>query len=208
MPFVYKIYLERKSGALPVWWSRDRFARVPGIVFAALGLILFAPLLAIVALAIRLESRGPVLLAQERVGRHGQTFTCYKLRTMFEGTPERPTHHVDKSSCTRVGVVLRKSSIDELPQLWNVLNGTMSLVGPRPSLPSQRELVEIRRNLGVLSVRPGITGLAQANRIDMSTPRRLANCDAEYVRNQSWALDGRIVIDTAVMIGKRVFGIA
>jgi O-antigen biosynthesis protein WbqP len=115
---------------------------------------------------------------------------------MYSGTANLPTHEVKASSVTALGEHLRRFKIDELPQLWNVLAGDMSLVGPRPCLPSQTDLVEARRQLGVFEVRPGITGLAQVNGIDMSDASRLAKIDAQYVRTQSLIGDLRLTIAT------------
>ncbi len=105
-------------------------------------------------------------------------FTCYKLRTMYSYTPSVGTHEVQLSSVTPIGRRLRRWKLDELPHLWNVLRGDMSLVGPRPCLPIQSELIEKRRQMGVLDFRPGITGLAQVAGVDMSDPERLANIDS------------------------------
>src|SRR3954447_22659873 len=150
------------------------------VVTCAMFLLLFCPVLLIILLAIRLQSPGPAIFAQLRVGQAGRPFTCYKFRTMYSGTANLPTHEVQASSVTPLGEYLRRFKIDELPQLWNVLAGDMSLVGPRPCLPTQTELVAARRRLGVFSVRPGITGLAQIRGIDMSDANRLAEVDAQY----------------------------
>ena len=155
-------------------------------VLACAMFLLFAwPILLIIIVAIRVQSAGPAIFKQIRVGKDGRPFTCYKFRTMYSGTANLPTHEVQASSVTALGEHLRRFKIDELPQLFNVLNGDMSLVGPRPCLPSQIALVEARRRLGVLHVRPGITGLAQVGGIDMSDADRLAEVDARYVRAQS-----------------------
>src|SRR6195952_13100 len=155
-------------------------------VLACALLLLFGwPILLVIIIAIRLQSPGPAIFAQVRVGKGGRQFTCYKLRTMYSGTANLPTHQVQASSVTALGEYLRRFKIDELPQLCNVLIGDMSLVGPRPCLPSQIDLVEARRKSGVLEVRPGITGLAQVNGVDMSDPDRLAGIDAQYVRKPS-----------------------
>jgi O-antigen biosynthesis protein WbqP len=154
---------------------------------------LFWPLLLAVMFAIRAESLGTVIFAQARIGKNRRTFTCYKLRTMYSGTAIMPTHQVQASAVTPIGELLRRFKIDELPQFWNVLVGDMSLVGPRPCLPSQHELIEARQRLGVFEVRPGITGLAQVRGIDMSDPKRLAEIDAQYVRGQSFAGDLRLI---------------
>ena len=147
--------------------------------------MVFSPILLLIIVAIRLQSPGKAIFAQIRVGKNGRPFTCYKLRTMHTGTANLPSHQVQASAITALGDYLRRLKIDEVPQLWNVLIGDMSLVGPRPCLPSQIELVEVRRRLGVLGVRPGITGLAQVSGVDMSDANRLAEIDAQYVRSQS-----------------------
>lgn len=170
--------------------------RLIDVTAAACGLLLTAPLVAIAMLAIRRESPGSPLFAQPRVGRDGRVFTCYKLRTMFKDTAHVPTHQAQASAVTPLGQKLRRWKIDELPQLYNVLLGEMSLVGPRPCLPSQTELVSARQRLGVLTIRPGITGLAQVQNIDMSNPERLAAVDAQYVAQQSLAGDIQLLIAT------------
>lgn len=167
--------------------------RVFDVTACAAFLLFFWPLLLIVIIAIRLQSPGDAIFRQIRVGRNGRPFTCYKLRTMYSGTSNVPTHLVAASAVTALGDHLRRFKIDELPQLWNVLLGDMSLVGPRPCLPSQTELVEARRRLGVLAVRPGITGLAQINGVDMSDANRLAELDARYVRSQSLSNDLKLI---------------
>ena len=125
---------------------------------------------------------GSPLFYQQRVGRHERLFTLLKLRTMSPDTESVGTHEVNPNQVTAWGRLLRKAKIDELPQLWNVLKGEMSLVGPRPCLPNQIELIEARRKLAVLTILPGITGLAQIRGIDMSTPDLLAKTDAEMIR--------------------------
>jgi O-antigen biosynthesis protein WbqP len=155
------------------------------VAACALFLVVFSPILLLIIVAIRLQSPGKAIFAQTRVGQNGRPFTCYKLRTMHSGTANLPSHQVQASAITALGEHLRRLKIDEVPQLWNVLIGDMSLVGPRPCLPSQTELVEARRRLGVLEVRPGITGLAQVSGVDMSDANRLAEMDAQYVRSQS-----------------------
>jgi O-antigen biosynthesis protein WbqP len=163
---------------------------------SALLLLICWPILLGIIIAIRLHSPGSAIFTQVRVGKGGRQFTCYKLRTMYSGTANLPTHQVQASSVTALGEYLRRFKIDELPQLCNVLIGDMSLVGPRPCLPSQVDLVEARRQLGVLAVRPGITGLAQVNGVDMSDPGRLAEIDAQYVRTQSLIGDFKLIVAT------------
>lgn len=166
------------------------------IVGAAFALLLTAIPVTVLVLLIRRESEGPGIFSQQRVGRGGRLFYCHKLRTMRTGTPDLPTHEVKAAQITPLGAFLRRTKLDELPQLWNVLMGDMSFVGPRPCLPSQTMLIEERQKRGVLSVRPGITGLAQINGVDMSDPVRLAEMDAEYLRARSYRLDLAILFYT------------
>ncbi|RWM99416.1 MAG: sugar transferase [Mesorhizobium sp.] len=159
-------------------------------------LTVMSPVVLIAMLAVRATSPGPAIFSQPRVGRSGAVFACHKLRTMHRNTPSLPTHEAPAGSVTAVGRVLRATKIDELPQLWNVLKGEMSLVGPRPCLPTQTELIGHRRRLGVLSALPGITGLAQIKGIDMSDPKLCAETDAAYLKAASIGLDLRILLGT------------
>ncbi len=170
--------------------------RALDLAVAAPMLVVAAPILLVAMLAIRATSPGPAIFSQTRVGREGALFACRKLRTMHRETPSLPTHEAPADSVTVVGKVLRATKIDELPQLWNVLKGEMSLVGPRPCLPTQTELIERRRQLGVLAVLPGITGLAQIKGIDMSDPKLCAETDAAYIEAASVGLDLKILLGT------------
>lgn len=170
--------------------------RLIDFTLSAGGLLVAAPLLALLVVLVRRDSPGPGIFRQDRVGRQGRAFACYKLRTMSANSPNVPTHMAQLAQVTKIGAWLRRTKLDEIPQLWNVVRGDMSLVGPRPCLPSQVELVEERRKRGVLNVRPGITGLAQVNDIDMSDPVRLAEKDAEYCKSQSLALDAKLLYQT------------
>ena len=154
------------------------------ILFSLFGLIVGFPIL-VVLYIIGLFDTGSPLFFQERVGRNQKPFTLVKFRTMRKDTASVATHLASLSSITKFGNYLRKTKLDELPQLWNVLKGEMSLVGPRPGLFNQKELTETREKHGVFSVRPGITGLAQVNKIDMSTPELLAETDAKMIREAS-----------------------
>jgi O-antigen biosynthesis protein WbqP len=167
--------------------------RLLDVLVSGAFLLVFWPIMLIVLVAVRLSSPGPAVFAQVRVGKNERPFTCYKLRTMYVGTANLPSHQVEASSVTPLGEYLRRFKVDELPQLWNVLLGDMSLVGPRPCLPTQNELVEARRRLGVFEVPPGITGLAQVRGIDMSDPHRLAKIDARYIRCRSFAGDLKLI---------------
>ncbi len=170
--------------------------RVFDILASLAGLILLGWLIAILALLVRRDSAGPGLFAQTRVGRNEKTFTCYKLRTMRAGTASVATHEMSSSAVTPLGEKLRRWKLDELPQLWNVLKGEMSFVGPRPCLPVQAEVIEERRKRGVLRLRPGITGLAQVQGIDMSRPSLLAEVDAEYGRTRTFLRDLVLILRT------------
>jgi O-antigen biosynthesis protein WbqP len=151
--------------------------RVLDFCFAALGLLALSPVLLLLWIIAWFDNRSP-LFKQKRVGRKQVPFVLVKFRTMRPDTASVPTHLVDASSITPVGRFLRRTKLDELPQLWNVLLGDMSLVGPRPCLLNQQELIAHREARGVFSARPGITGLAQIKGDDMSTPELLANTDA------------------------------
>jgi len=154
--------------------------RVLDVVLSVLGLLVAAPVLLVLWVLGWMESRSP-LFRQERVGRYQRPFVLVKFRTMRPDTASVATHLAEASSITRLGRFLRKTKLDELPQLWNVLKGEMSLVGPRPGLFNQEELLQERASRGVLDVRPGITGLAQIRGIDMSTPRELAEVDRQML---------------------------
>lgn len=161
------------------------------------GLVALSPLLLATWVTIRSQGDGPAIFAQDRVGRHGRIFTCYKFRTMAIGTLQAGTHEVSGSAVTPLGTRLRRWKIDELPQLWNVLTGEMSLIGPRPCLPLQEELVRRRTETGVLKIRPGISGLAQVAGIDMSDPARLVEWDARYIAIRGLILDVKLILQTA-----------
>lgn len=165
---------------------------------AALMLVLLSPIILLCVLAVRHDSPGPGLFRQTRVGRHETPFTCYKLRTMYVASASVPTHEASASAITAIGHFLRRTKLDELPQLFNVIRGEMSFVGPRPCLPQQTELILLRREKGVFDLRPGITGLAQVQNIDMSTPARLAEVDARYLHQMSFLTDLRIMFRTVV----------
>ena len=158
--------------------------RVFDFVFSLLGLVFGSPVLLIIYI-IGLFDTGSPVFKQVRVGRNKKPFTLVKFRTMSVDTASVASHLASTASITKMGGFLRKTKLDELPQLWNVLKGEMSLVGPRPGLFNQDELTAARESEGVFDVRPGITGLAQVNDIDMSTPELLAKTDAEMIKNMT-----------------------
>ncbi len=158
--------------------------RTLDVIFSLVGLALTCPLLVIVYLAGIFDTGSPIF-RQERVGHNQKPFTLIKFRTMRPNTASVGSHLADASAITPLGKYLRRSKLDELPQLWNVLKGEMSLVGPRPCLFNQTELISERASRAVFDARPGITGLAQVSKIDMSTPVLLAQTDARMLQSLS-----------------------
>ncbi|MDK8463860.1 sugar transferase [Marinobacter sp. SS13-12] len=150
--------------------------------FSLFGLLFGFPVLLILSVIGFFDTGSPVF-RQERVGRNKKPFTLVKFRTMKTDTASVASHLASASAITPFGHFLRRTKLDELPQLWNVLKGEMSLVGPRPCLFNQEELIAEREQRGVLAARPGITGLAQVNNIDMSTPVLLAEADQKMLKN-------------------------
>jgi len=180
--------------------------RMIDLSVAGLTLALLIWLLPIVAFFIKRDSLGPIFVRQNRVGKDGKIFKCIKLRTMHIGTQNIGTHEINANAITGAGRILRRIKFDELPQLWNVLNGEMSLVGPRPCLPVQTDVIAARDKYGVATLLPGISGLAQINCIDMSQPRKLAAYDALYIRHASLCLDLYIIGVTILMSIRRARG--
>ena len=158
--------------------------RVFDIIISFFGLLFSFPILLVIFFAGLFDTGSP-LFVQERVGRGKKSFKLVKFRTMSKDTVSMASHLASSSSITKLGGFLRRTKIDELPQLWNVITGDMSLVGPRPNLFNQEELIHAREALNAYNVRPGITGLAQINDIDMSTPELLAKTDAEMISTMS-----------------------
>ena len=176
--------------------------RIVDLTFALAVLVVLGWLLLIIWIMIRLDSPGPGIFTQDRVGRDAKTFTCYKFRTMRQGTKQAGTHELSADSITRMGHFLRKTKIDELPQIINIAKNELSLIGPRPSLLTQQKLIEARHTLSVFDVKPGISGLGQIQNVDMSEPERLAHIDALYVAQQSLPLDLRIIFATFTGAGQ------
>jgi O-antigen biosynthesis protein WbqP len=168
------------------------------------GMLLLVPLV-IVATAVRLTSNGPVLYWSDRVGRNNVIFKMPKFRSMRVGTPAVATHLManPKAHLTSIGSFLRKSSLDELPQLWSILMGDMSFVGPRPALFNQHDLIELRTEKNVHTLVPGLTGLAQVNgRNELPIPRKVA-LDAEYLQRQGFWFDIKILWLTFLKVVQR-----
>ncbi|MBN1005326.1 sugar transferase [Amphritea pacifica] len=167
------------------------------LCFAFAGLVLGFPVLLLLTI-IGLFDTGSPIFCQTRVGRYQKPFTLLKFRTMSVGTVSVASHLASASSITRFGHFLRRTKLDELPQLWNVLKGEMSLVGPRPGLFNQTELTDARSKRNVFNVRPGITGLAQISEIDMSTPELLAETDEKMIQTMSLKSYFHYIVATAL----------
>ncbi|WP_371363049.1 putative sugar transferase EpsL [Sporomusa rhizae] len=172
------------------------------IISSLIALILLLPLFTIISTCIKLESKGPIFFSQRRVGINDREFTMYKFRSMLVGTPEVATDKLTNSQMyiTRIGHVLRKYSLDELPQLINIINGDMSIIGPRPALFNQYDLRELRNKHRISRVRPGLSGWAQVNGRDEISLEEKVKLDLYYVEHQSTLLDLRIIILTLLSI--------
>ena len=179
--------------------------RILGLILAALAIVVLSPALLVIALAIKCTSPGPVLFRQKRVGRDKRLFTIYKFRTMRVDAPkDQPTHLLasPEAYITPIGRFLRKYSLDELPQLFNIVKGEMALVGPRPALWNQDDLIAARDQYGANGVRPGLTGWAQINgRDELPIPEK-ARLDGEYVRRMSLGFDLRCLLGTVSSVAR------
>ena len=167
--------------------------------------LLLSPIMVLVALAVKLTSPGPALYWSDRVGKDNVLFAMPKFRTMKTGTPAMATHLLGEplTRLTPIGAFLRKSSLDELPQLWPILRGQMSFVGPRPALFNQSDLIELRTKFGVDTLIPGLTGWAQINGRDELSIADKVKCDAEYLARRSIWFDVAILVRTALRVLRR-----
>lgn len=173
------------------------------IILALVGMILAAWLFLLIAVAIRIDDPGPVFFAQKRVGARGKYFALYKFRSMKMSTPhDTPTHLLEdpEQYITRVGKFIRRTSLDELPQLWNILRGDMSIIGPRPALWNQEDLLARREQYGANDIKPGLSGWAQVNGRDELPIERKAELDGEYVSRMSFLFDAKCVFLTALKV--------
>lgn len=181
-------------------WYRDFFKRIFDISFSLIALIVLAIPMLIIAICIKVDSKDdPVLFKQVRIGKNDIPFSIYKFRTMKVDTPHQMATEKFQNPemyITKIGAKLRKSSLDELPQLFNVLKGDMSLVGPRPLIPKEKEVLSWRDEYGAEKVLPGITGLAQVNGRDELIGEEKAKYDAEYANSISFLLDLKILAKT------------
>jgi len=172
------------------------------LVFAGTIIVFFWWFLLLVWLVVKITSPGPGILSQVRVGKDEKHIVLYKFRTMKEGTKQLASHEIGKASITKTGHILRKTKIDELPQVLNILKNEMSLVGPRPCLPVQEELIAARKKRGILNIKCGITGLAQVQGVDMENVERLVGIEEEYIARRTLLLDIKIILATAIGSGQ------
>lgn len=181
------------------------FKRTLDIVLSFLGMIVLSPFFLLLVLAIKLDSKGPVLFKQKRIGLHKKHFYILKFRTMRIDTPkDTPTHLLENPEqwITKVGKFLRKTSLDELPQIWNIFVGDMSIIGPRPALWNQYDLIEERDRYGANDVLPGLTGWAQIHGRDELPIAKKAELDGYYVQHLSFGLDVRCFFGTIKSVAK------
>lgn len=181
------------------------FKRLLDLLLSLVGLIVLSPLLIVISVLIKSTSKGPVLFKQKRVGKNNTSFRIFKFRTMRIDTPKDcPTHLLQDSDSfiTKIGGFLRKTSLDELPQLWNILVGDMSIVGPRPSLPNQVDLNVLRDKNNASKLKPGLTGLAQISGRDELDIEIKAQYDGEYSYKITFYNDLKIVVKTVINVMK------
>lgn len=178
--------------------------RTMDIVSSLVGLILLSPLFLLVAILIKLDSKGPIIFKQIRIGKNSKPFYIYKFRSMKIDAPNLSNEEFINASdfTTKVGKFIRKTSIDELPQLVNILKGDMSIVGPRPVIEREVRLLEIRKECNVDSILPGITGLAQINGRDNIDDYEKVKYDFEYLSKRNLVLDIKIIINTVLKVAK------
>lgn len=174
------------------------------ILSSLIAIFLFSPILLILAIIVKCTSPGPILFKQRRIGKDNQEFMIYKFRTMRIDTPNVATHLLKNPEqyITPIGKFMRKTSLDELPQLFNILKGEMSVVGPRPALYNQYDLIEMRTNANVHTVRPGLTGLAQVSGRDELENEQKVHFDQQYVQKQSFFFDLKLIFLTVVKVFK------
>ena len=179
--------------------------KIIDVVISIIALIILLPIFAIISIAIKIESKGPIFFKQKRIGKDKKNFTIYKFRTMRIDTPkDMPTHMLKNANgyITKVGNILRKTSLDELPQLINIIKGDMSIIGPRPALWNQYDLVEERDKYHANDLKPGLTGWAQINgRDELEIPQK-AKFDGEYVDKISFVFDLKIFFKTIINVFK------
>lgn len=184
---------------------KNYLKRIIDFILSLAGIIILSPVLIILAIIIKVTSPGPVLFKQERMGKDNVRFKIYKFRSMRTDTPKDvPTHMLENPDqyITKIGKFMRKTSLDELPQLFNILKGDMAVIGPRPSLPNQYDLNELRDKNGASSIKPGLTGLAQISGRDELEIEVKAALDGEYVQKMSFLFDCKCFLGTITSVLK------
>lgn len=184
---------------------KNTVKRILDFVLSLVGMIVLSPVLIVISLIIKIDSKGPVFFKQKRVGKNKVYFEIYKFRTMYTDTPkDMPTHLLNNPDIfiTKVGRILRKTSLDELPQLFNIFKGEMAIVGPRPALYNQYDLISERDKYGANDIRPGLTGWAQINGRDELDIERKAELDGEYAKNITFCMDAKCFIRTIFSVLK------
>lgn len=184
---------------------KDGLKRIIDFILSLMGIVVSSPVLLLLCLAIKLDSKGPIIFKQKRVGKNKTYFNIYKFRTMKIDTPkEMPTHLLEDPDfyITKVGKFLRKTSLDELPQLFNIIKGDMAVIGPRPALWNQYDLIEERDKYGANDIRPGLTGLAQISGRDELEIKQKALLDGNYTENISPSMDLKCFLGTIVSVFK------
>ncbi|MGX7366463.1 sugar transferase [Enterococcus casseliflavus] len=184
---------------------KDGLKRIIDFILSLMGIVVLSPVLLLLCLAIKLDSKGPIIFKQKRVGKNKTHFNIYKFRTMKIDTPkEMPTHLLADPDfyITKVGKFLRKTSLDELPQLFNIIKGDMAVIGPRPALWNQYDLIEERDKYGANDIRPGLTGLAQISGRDELEIKQKAFLDGKYTESISPSMDLKCFLGTIVSVFK------
>lgn len=201
MRWYRRVLYDSSRGHSLYYWkvkvSDAKLVRCLDILLSLIGLLSLAPLLGLIFVILLAESSSPIF-RQTRLGKDKIEFIMLKFRSMRKGTKEISTHLIDGEAITPMGKILRQSKLDELPQLWNVFRGDMSFVGPRPCLPNQLELITQRESRGIFAVRPGITGLAQISKVDMSDPKYLVKLDSEMLHSFGVGLYFYCIVSTVL----------
>lgn len=179
------------------------FKRLIDILISGVSILLLSPIYILTGLIIYLQDFGPVIFKQKRIGQNGVTFLFYKFRSMPINTPNVQSTEVNKLKITPFGKIIRRTSIDELPQLFNILKGDMSIVGPRPCIPTQGNLISLRSDNQALKLKPGLTGWAQINSYDFMPETEKAKFDGYYFTNLSFILDLKIIFSTFLYLLKK-----
>ena len=180
--------------------------RIFDFLLALILIILLSPVLLIIAVAIKIDSHGRVIFKQKRMGQYGEPFIVYKFRTMYKHTPKnKATNDLDNRDdyITKIGHWLRITSLDELPQLFNILKGEMSFVGPRPVILAEKELIDKRKKAGIYQLKPGVTGYAQINGRDNVCIDKKVEYDKYYLNNHSFLMDLKIIFKTGIKVLKK-----